>query len=374
MLDYHFDLPVRLYTGEGCVARDGKEMKALGSRCLLVTGGSGAKKSGALDDVIAVLNAEGITWEQFDGIRQNPLLSTCKEAGDRARAMGAQFIVGIGGGSPLDAAKAVAVFAANDIPAMDIYKKDWANRPLPIVLVGTTAGTGSEMTTASVLSIDATGEKKSVSHHDLYAAISYGDPRYTHSLPYNFTIGTALDALCHAIEGYFSSKASAFSDLFALEAVRLLTGALREVEGRDAGEITPSQRERLYYGSLCGGMTISVSGTGFCHPMGYFLSEEYGAPHGTACAVFLPDYIRRAAALCPDKAARLWEAADMPAEDLAQFIHRINAYTPPAITESKLESLIQRWHGVKNFTVSPGELTDDDRRRIARQNLTVLPD
>ena len=374
MLDYHFDLPVRFYAGEGCVRREGRAMKALGDRCLLVTGRSGARKSGALDDVVAVLEKEGIAWELYDGIRQNPLLSSCKEAGDRARAMGARFIVGIGGGSPLDAAKAVAVFAANDIPPMEIYKKEWANRPLPIVLVGTTAGTGSEMTTAAVLSIDQTLQKKSVSHHDLYAALSFGDPRYTHSLSYQFTVGTALDALCHAIEGYYSAKASAFSDLFALEAVRLLVSALREVEGLPARQITPAQRERLYYGSICGGMTISVSGTGFCHPMGYFLSEEYGAPHGTACAVFLPDFVRRAAELCPQKTPALLAAAGMSAEELAGFIHRINGYTPPAITASKLESLIQRWHGVKNFDVSPGDLTDDVRRDIARRNLTVLPD
>ena len=369
MLDYHFDLPVRLYTGEGCVRRDGAAMKALGSRCLLVTGPTSAKKSGALGDVTAVLEEQGIAWSLFDQVRQNPLLSACKEAGSQARAFGAQFIVGIGGGSPLDAAKAVAVFAANDIPPMDIYRKDWANPPLPIVLVGTTAGTGSEMTPTSVLSVDETQQKKSVSHHDLYAAIAYGDPVSTHSLPYQFTVSTALDALCHAIEGYFSSKASAFSDLFALEAVRLLTGALREIEGLDPAAITLDQRARLYYGSLCGGMTISVSGTGFCHPMGYFLSEEYAVPHGTACAVFLPDFLRRAVRLCPHKAPALLSAAAMEAEDLALFIRRINAFTPPHISPDKLEQLILRWHGVKNFDVSPGGLSDEERRALVRANL-----
>ena len=124
MLDYHFDLPVRLYAGEGCVRRDGAAMKALGSRCLLVTGPTSAKKSGALEDVTAVLEEQGIAWALFDQVRQNPLLSACKEAGSQARAFGAQFIVGIGGGSPLDAAKAVAVFAANDIRSITVARME----------------------------------------------------------------------------------------------------------------------------------------------------------------------------------------------------------------------------------------------------------
>lgn len=368
-MNFSFNMPVRFYAGEGCVAREGAALAALGTRCLIVTGHTSAKKCGALDDVTAVLDKAGIPWRLFDKVSQNPLLSTCKEAGQEAMAFGADFLVGIGGGSPLDATKAIAVFGANDIPALDIYKLAWEKPALPFALVGTTAGTGSEVTPFSVLTVDGSGRKKSVGHQQCYAAAAFGDPRYTASLGYQFTVSTALDALCHAIEGYFSTTSTDISDMFAIQGAKLLLGALEDVEGKEPAAITLDQRERLYYGSILAGITISASGTGFCHPMGYFLSEERGVPHGTACAVFLPDYIRRAVEQAPQKAAVFFRALGTTAEEVAAFIARINQYTPEKITDKVLEELLERWKGVKNFDHSPGGVPQEVRRAIAKKTL-----
>ena len=165
---------------------------ALGSRCLIVTGRNSAKASGALDDCTAALDEHGVPWQVFDGIGQNPLLSSCHAAGTAARDFGADFLIGIGGGSPLDGVKAAAVYAANpELTPPDVYG-GWKNPALPFALIGTTAGTGSEVTRVSVLTHDGTGRKKSISGPDLYARISLGDPRrYTASLPRRFTISTA---------------------------------------------------------------------------------------------------------------------------------------------------------------------------------------
>ncbi len=170
-------MPVRMFSGDGVVSDHAALFEAFGSRCALVTGKGAAVKSGALADVTAVLERCGISFCVFDGIEQNPSVRSCIAAGQCAHAFGAAFVVGIGGGSALDAAKAAAVFAAN--PGLDeegFYRKAWENSPLPLLLVGTTAGTGSEVTKVSVLT-DSRGRKHSIHDDRLFAAASFGDPK-----------------------------------------------------------------------------------------------------------------------------------------------------------------------------------------------------
>ena len=143
-------MPVKLITGAGCVRANGKELAKLGKVCLIVTGKTAAKASGAFRDVTDTLDGNGQQWLLFDEIGQNPKLTDCMAAAEKAIAAGADFILGIGGGSPLDAAKCIAVLAANPgLTQAQLYAFDWANAPLKIVAVGTTAGTGSEVTKVS---------------------------------------------------------------------------------------------------------------------------------------------------------------------------------------------------------------------------------
>ena len=142
-MDFSFCMPAKVLVGSGIVGQNAALLGSLGSRCLLVTGKNSARLSGALDDVTAALDSQDIPWSVFDGIGQNPLLSSCHAAGQAAREFGADFLVGIGGGSPLDAAKAAAVYAANpELSPRDIYGGH-KNPALPFALVGTTSGTGS---------------------------------------------------------------------------------------------------------------------------------------------------------------------------------------------------------------------------------------
>ena len=160
-MDFNFHMPVHVVSGEGAVARNSTLLRTLGRRCLIITGGSSAKRSGALADVTAALDLWEIGWAVYDAVGPNPLVSACHEAGVVARSVRAEFIIGIGGGSPLDAAKAAAIFAANEeLAPMDIFQREGANPPLPLALVGTTAGTGSEVSPVAVLTIDESGRKK----------------------------------------------------------------------------------------------------------------------------------------------------------------------------------------------------------------------
>ena len=361
--DSNFYMPVKVISGEDCVAAHSGEFAALGRRCLIVTGKASARKSGALGDCIAALTSRDIAYRVYDGVTQNPLLSSCGEAGREAAAFGADFIVGIGGGSPLDAAKAAAVLAANDMQPEELYSGGWKYPALPFILIGTTAGTGSEVTAVSVLTNDRTGRKKSFAHRgQTYARVAFCDPKYTYSLGREFTVSTALDALSHAIEGYYSAAANTVSDMFALLSVGEVYPALLSV-GQD-GSASEETRRMLYYGSIHAGMTLNHCGTCFCHQFGYFLSENHGIPHGFACAATLPEFLLRGKRFLPEKAAALESAAGCSTEKLCEDIDRLNSAELPHLTLEQIDALIPRYENAKHLRMSPGGFSVQDTREL----------
>lgn len=341
-MNFDFFNSTRLITGKGCIEKNSSLLRALGKKCLIVTGGSSARKSGALQDVEATLKHEGISYILFDKVQPNPLLSVAKEAGDLARAQGAEFLIAIGGGSPMDSAKASAVYAANEMPLMDVYKKEWPRLAMPIVAVGTTAGTGSEVGSTAVMTTPE-GYKKSISRADLFPALAFGDAAYTMSLPLSITVSTALDALSHALEGFFAIAANQISDLFAVEAISVLARQLEKLRGAsDASGISFEDREQLYYGSIAAGYTLARCGTCYCHALGYHLTEEHGVPHGTACTVFLPGFLRRAQRLIPDRVQVLEERSGYPLENLCRLAEDLLPSLDIALSDHTIQAVAER--------------------------------
>lgn len=150
--DFSFYMPVNIWGGKNSLQNNKNIFLSLGKKCLIVTGKTSGKKSGALDELIDIFNEFHIEYTMFDEITENPLTKTCCDGGKVAREFGADFVVGIGGGSPLDASKAVCVYATNPhIVNDDIYTAKVLNEPLPLVVIGTTSGTGSEVSGVSVL-------------------------------------------------------------------------------------------------------------------------------------------------------------------------------------------------------------------------------
>ena len=368
-MDFQFFMPTRMLTGEGIVEKHSADLAALGSRCLIVTGKNSAKRSGALDDVAAALDRHGIPWRVFDGIGQNPLLSACHAAGAAAKEMGADLLIGIGGGSPLDAVKAAAVYAAN--PGMappDIYD-GWEKPALPFALVGTTAGTGSEVTKVSVLTHDETGRKKSVSGPDLYAKISLGDPkRYTATLPRRFTVSTALDAVAHAVESYFADSADPISRACSAEALLLLLPALRAIAHSPEALPDSDGREKLYLGSIYAGLAFNGTGLCFPHAMGYLLSEEHGIPHGEACAVFLPQFIEQAVKEKAQLSSRLLARLGLRKQELCSFIGGFTeGLSLPRFTDEQLRALLPRWENSPNIARTPGDFGPEKQMAVLKK-------
>ncbi len=357
-------MPVRCICGENAVLNNSGFLSKLGKKCLILTGGSGAVKSGALADAEAALSNEEIAYSVFNKIGENPLISACKEAGEAARNSGAEFILGIGGGSVLDASKAVAIYASNpDLSAIDIYRREYKNPPLPVALVGTTAGTGSEVTAVSVLTNDETGVKKSISGDDCYAKIAFCDPKYTYSLPYASTVSTALDAFAHAVEGFFTVKCNGVVELWAEKCIPMIFEGLRELA--ESGKISEKLREKLYYGSVYAGLVINTCGTAFPHPLGYVLTENYGIPHGTACAAFFAPYIDRCAEFAPEKTKKFVSMTD-EIEKVKEVIASLTDLRGISIGEENAKKYALRWQDVipRNFAASPGGLTQEEAAGI----------
>ena len=360
-------MPVKLITGAGCVQASAKELAKLGRVCLIVTGKTAAKASGALQDVTETLANNGQSWVLFDGIGQNPKLTDCMAAAERAIAAGADFVLGIGGGSALDAAKCIAVLAAN--PGMtqaELYAFDWANNPLKIVAVGTTAGTGSEVTKVSVVTTPD-GRKKSFHHEAIFPALSLGDPNYTMSLPPMVTRATAVDVLAHCAESFFSRSANHISQCYAVEGIRLLLSVFRTMAENGCDNLDYETREKLYCASIYGGLAINVTGTCFPHTMGYLLTESFVIPHGTACALFQRDFYQYNKAVVPELAAGYLERIGCSEKEYFFLLEKI---TPPChitMDEACISEAHSRWINNGSIAKCQGTFTphmaDDILRR-----------
>ena len=227
-MNYEYLMPTRVIFGRICIARHGALFGAFGKKALLVTGASSAKENGAQKDVTDALKAAGADYLVFDKVMSNPTIPCVYAGAAAAREQGADFIVAIGGGSPMDAGKAIALLAAQDVAPEDLFSGNYQHKVLPTVFVPTTAGTGSEVTQYSILTDDAAQSKTSISSPLIFPALAFEDAKYTERLPVRTTVYTAVDALSHLAEGMLSSRASPLSDTLAETGTRLSAVCLPE--------------------------------------------------------------------------------------------------------------------------------------------------
>lgn len=342
-MNMNFFVNTRLITGVDCVRNNAERLGSYGDRCLIVTGASSAKKCGALDDVTETLDSTGVQYEIYDRICQNPTVESCFEAGKLACEINADFIIGIGGGSPLDASKAIAVVAANpDITEENLYAMNWAEQPLPVVAVGTTAGTGSEVTSVAVIT-NSKGFKKSFRNDLSYPFLSLGDPKYTLSLSDSFTRSTAVDALAHCVESFFSRSANDISKIYAVAGVRKLLKVFEKIIAESTESLTIKDREELYNASVLGGLAIAITGTAFPHALGYFLTENYGIAHGTACTVFLNEFVDYNAEIKPELTKEFFDEIRVDMESFKTTVEKITPAVDVRLSDDDIEKLSVRW-------------------------------
>lgn len=321
MKDVFFN-PTKIYSGRGVCAE--YEYAQHGKRALIVCGEKSARLSGALDDVRSALSSQGVLYSIFDKVEQNPTVETCFAAGCMAREEKASFIIAIGGGSPLDAAKGTAYFAANPhLKVETVYDGVCTNNPLPVIAIPTTAGTGSEVTQYAVLTCHRVQNKKTLKSPKLFPVAALLDAEYTITLPQRVVNATAVDALSHAVEGYFAKAATFVSDSLAEKAMLYIGRGLKALAD---GRLDETLRDRLLYGSTLAGMVISITGTSFVHSFGYPLTYFAGISHGEANAHFLADFIEYSALVSEEKANRVYRLCGV--KNIEEFRELINKVVP----------------------------------------------
>lgn len=324
----NYYLPTRVVSGIDCIRENAGRFAALGKAALIVTGGRSAKITGALQDVEEALASQGIRYAVYDKVTANPTIPCAYDGAEAARSFGADFIVAIGGGSPMDAAKAMALLAAQTISPDKLFSGSYLPEVLPIAAVPTTAGTGSEVTQYSILTNDAAETKTSIATELIFPAIAFLDARYTESLPFETTVNTTIDALSHAVEGMLSVRASTFSDLQAKRSLHAIASTFPALLIWKRGEtqgLSRAQRETLLFASTLAGMVIAQTGTTAVHAMGYSLTYFRHVDHGRANGLLLGRYLAFAAEKNPERVASILSAG---------------GFSDPAVFVASLENLL----------------------------------
>lgn len=279
--------PQHIIFGKGAINHLGEKVTNLGSKALLVTGRSAMRKSGILDKVVNQLSSKGIAVEVFDKVEHDPSLKTVDEGIDEAMKKDVSVVIGLGGGSAIDAAKTIAAITNKEGRLEDYHEgKLQIDKPgLPFIAIPTTAGTGAEITNNAVLTNREKKLKKSIRSPFMIAKVALVDPELTLSCPPSLTAHSGMDALTHAIESFISKASNPITDTLALRAIEILffNLPLAVEKGEDL-----NVREKMALGSLLSGMAFSNSGLGAVHGLSHPLGAHYNIPHGLACATLLP--------------------------------------------------------------------------------------
>lgn len=302
-MEFTYHLPVNLIFGRGCAGRVGEITSALGKMALIVTGRGSTKKSGLLDRTVSLLHDAGVDSVVFDRIESNPLTTTAAEGARLAKESGCDVVIGLGGGSSMDAAKAVAFGALNSGDLSDyIFGVKQGVGALPIVLVPTTCGTGSEGNGYAVLTNPETMDKKSLRTNDIIAKASLIDPELMATMPRHVLASVGFDALAHNMEAYVSLRAQPLTDMQAHYAIGLLARSLKRVYD-DPGDF--DAWEEVSLASTLGGMVINMSSVGAPHGLEHPASGLRNITHGAGLAALTPEIVRRSWKASPEKYAEI---------------------------------------------------------------------
>ena len=287
----------------------------LGGRKPFVVIDRNLAEAGMTERVEDLLKEAGLKGVIFDGIDGEPPLEIADKGAKLARKGKTDLVVGIGGGSALDAAKAMASLAGTGAKAVDCLGLNRVPGPgLPTIMVPTTAGTGSEVTFTAVFVRKDLNKKEGMNSPFLYPNIALLDPLLTLSVPPAVTASTGIDALCHAIESFTSITASPMSEMISLEAIRLIGANLRTCVHNGADV---DAREALLLGSLYAGLGLANAGVTAVHSLSYPLGGRYGIPHGLANTVLLPPVMRFNLPGALEKFAAIAEAMGEEVSDLS---------------------------------------------------------
>jgi len=286
--------PTEIRFGRGRLSEVGEVAARYGERCLLVTVSEGVEVLVPMfERAKRYLTEAGLEVEHFAGVIPNPTTESVTEGSEMARDCGADVVVGLGGGSSMDTAKAIAVEATHPRTAWDyLWFRDTqpTEKTLPIIAVTTTSGTGSQFTQVAVVTNTAEKSKSAIFNNRVYAKVSIVDPELMVTVPTHVTASTGFDVFCHAFESYLHTNASPYTDLLALEAIRLVAEYLPTVV-EDGSNL--EAREAMAWADSLAALCIANAGVTLPHGIGMTIGGQCPqVMHGESLAVTYPDFTR----------------------------------------------------------------------------------
>jgi alcohol dehydrogenase class IV len=363
-MNFNYFQPTELVFGRGRVKELGSIAKRFGQRTLLVT----VKESPALSDqfarILKILTEEGLKVTHFDGVVPNPTVESIAAGSKIARECGTQSVIGLGGGSSMDSAKAIAVEATHEGSCWDylFYKKPPTEKTLPIIAVSTTSGTGSQVTQVAVVTNPATRDKSAIYHPNVYPRVSIVDPELMVTLPREATAPTGFDALCHSFESTIHPSCSPIIELMAWRGIGSVVQALPNALANGADL---DAREALALADTLGGYSIANAGVTLPHGIGMAIGGLYPhVAHGVALAIVYPAFARFTWRSAVPQFARLARAFEPALTDKPDMI--------AAERSSELVDTFLRKVGLRLGLADMG-VPEAELPKLAKQSM-VLPD
>ncbi len=323
---FKFQAKTKFLAGPDSIEQLGSEVANLGVNHILLATDQGIVNAGLLDSVLAPLENAGIKTTVFDQVEPNPTDQTAVAGAKAAKRSGAQAVIGLGGGSPIDAAKAIAVMATNEGPFGDYCGAGvdpWPNEPLPIIALPTTAGTGAEVSAAGMINLPQRGRKVDIFGPSILPKVAIADAKLTVSLPPRLTAWTGIDALSHAVEAYVCVGANPVSDAIAEGAIKLVAKNIRRVYA-DGADV--EARHNMLVASAMAVMAASgAAGLGVIHSLAQTLGGFYDLPHGLTIAVCFPYGLAYNMPVVPEKHATIsrllgTDTSGMSSEEAAKSV------------------------------------------------------
>ncbi|TKJ47721.1 alcohol dehydrogenase [Candidatus Aerophobetes bacterium Ae_b3a] len=376
-----FRIPPLVIMGDNACSHVGQEGKRIGGKKALVVTDRNLTGIGFLLKIQASLRSEKIPYEIFDQVITEPAVDYVEKGLDVYRREGCDFIIGLGGGSPIDTAKVIAVMATNSGSIQDYMGLDKIPNPaVPLIAIPTTAGTGSEATIFAIITDTRRNVKMLIGSPFLLPRVALVDPLLLVSCPPQLTAATGIDALTHAIEAYTSLKTQPMSDLFALSAIRFLSGNLRQAWANGANL---EARALTMLGSFQAGVAFSNSSVALVHGMSRPMGAYFHIPHGLSNAVLLAPVVEFSIIGNPRKYADIARVMGERIEGLSAIegarralnaVREIIRYMkiPPlsalGVTRGKLEKVVDRMAEDAIASGSP----NNNPRKTSREEIIEL--
>lgn len=377
LMKYQVTLPNQVFAGDDAIGNLSRIVQS--AKKIALFADLGVYNAGLVDNVIKQIVSQGVPYELLTELPPEPTQAQAQKAIDRFRAMQADLIVAVGGGSVMDVAKLASVLATDAYTLADLLENpQQAKKQVKTVMIPTTAGTGSEATPNSIVTVVEKNLKVGIVNNAMIADYVILEHSFLAGLPKHIIASTGVDALAHAVECYTSNKANPFSNIYALEAAKLI---FQNLETLYADPSNVKAQKNMLLGSFYAGIAIACSGTTAVHALAYPLGGKFHIPHGVSNAVLLAQVIRFNQSACERElseiadvirpemyAATNREKSDFVIERIAQIVKNceiptnVNQY---GVTADDLDFLVEAGSGVTR-------LLNNNKKQLSRDDIRTL--